>query len=734
MNILDKYKTISFKDNGYPADAFLRRVVYLVWQGNSLLDHTFQSGNLHDWEFSCANMFQRSLSKEMRVKTEWEATRQIGKRLVQGLIDAGTLVQDKNGHGLIFSGNRLPPDTAEARTANFSGALKKLSEKTVKSPVAREKLLQFLVDARNLYGFHFAETSEGRAAMFPNEFIFDEQGFRLNGVTAFISTKRGLEVWDISGSESFEVYMEQGRPKFKVSLDLATRNEVKTADFKSTILMPHAGQTDHIKTIHDVSKEMIASVKCLAGKRELLSEIVGEDIETAKWLGFVQSFYRVRSFFPSIRGVVFSILDVDVRKRAGRARKANYKHYNWFFEGNPEIMERKLQASDAFPVLTGEFLSEPFNSTINLGQPLLPVIAEQFSLNIPQARQLKGLHWQRLGSAIHHYDEFFKKDNRMFMGVPPEKMPKTKKDWKQAISWSQLYEGNTLSALSDDMIARLNRNLTDNLDKIPEHSKLDFDSVMTDIATALAPFVTGEYSPQYKSMARDRATFFAVIMGGNFGIKRLRALSEDWHRLAPMRTGAIRLMLRKVHNIPLAVWEPLTENFECEHGSLTWLTNEGSLISEGLRMRHCVGSYIDRCVDGVANIATICSADGDCSTVEIRLDGENSKKGKHRVIQHRTYKNENPSTKCDQVLAAYLHAYRDKELVSLGGTAGEQPPTMKAPLCETMRQSLIEAYKDCVPGKIFSMSRGDWAEAYSLYSRGKEFLLPEPKMTAYQAF
>lgn len=734
MNILEKYDTISFRGNGYPADAFLRRVVYHIWCDNSLRHYSFQASDRMAWEFACANMIQRHLPKDEASKTDFNWRMGVGKRLVDGLIEAGTLVATENEGEFRFAGNRQAPDTVEARAANFSGALKKLSEKTVRTPEAQQKLLQFLIDARNLYGFHFVETTDGRAVMFPTSFLFDAQGFRLGASTAFISTERGLEVWDISDDKSFQVFQEEGRPKYRVSLDGAVRNEAKTSDFQATALLPHTGKSDFNKTIFDLSRQMIDSVKCLAGKRELLSGMVGEDIETARWLGFVQSFYKVRSFSSSVRGTVFSILDVEVRKRAGRARKATYENYNWFCKGSQEIRQRKLQASDAFPLFTGEFMSDTLNSTITSGLPLLPVIADQFCLSIPQVRQLRGMHWQRLGSSIHQYEDFFKNGNRMFAGVPPEKMPTTKKDWKQAAKLVELFQVDTVSALSDAMISRLNRNLYGNLDNLPEHSRLDIDSMMSDITKALFPIATGQYSPHFRPSARDRAAFFGAILGGNFGAKRLKSLSEDWHRLAPLRTGAIRLMLRKVHNIPLSIWEPLTENFECEHGTLTWLTNEGELISEGLRMRHCVGSYIDRCLQGITNIATICSTDGDCSTVEIRLDGADYKKGKPYVIQHRTYLNEAPVAKCEQVLAAYLNKYRKKKLTAKGGTPAEQPPNITVPLCDTMRNSLMEAYKDCVPAKVFAMSRLDWEDAYRIYAREDSAILPQPKMSVYQAF
>jgi hypothetical protein len=542
-------------------------------------------------------------------------------------------------------------------------------------------------------------------------------------------------VWDISDGNRFQVYFEGGRPKYRVSLERAVRDEARTYDFQGASLLPHAGKSDFCRTVNNVSREMIASVKCLAGKRELLANIIGEDIEPAKWLGFVQSFYKVRSFFTSIRGVVFSILDADVRKCAGRARKATYEDYNWFFTDTDEIKERKIQASNAFPLFTGEFRSEPFSTAISLGQPLLPLLAEKFSLSIPQVRQMRGLHWQRLGKSIHQYEKFFKNDNRMFMGVAPEKMPKSKKDWNRSAQLAKLYSGNTVTALSDDMIVRLNRNLSDNLDNVPDHQALDIDTVMSDIAKALAPIITGEYSPYYVPSARDRAVFFGAILGGNFGLKRLRSLSEDWHRLAPMRTGAIRLMLRKVHNIPLAVWEPLTENFVCEQGTLTWLTNEAELISEGLRMRHCVGSYIDGCVKGGTNIATILSADGNLSTVELRLSEDSSNKGKQYVAQHRAYKNGNPAEQCEQVLAAYLKKYRKKKFAAKGGTPSGPPPDISVPLGEIMRNSLLEAYKDCVPAKVFAMSSSDWEVAYRTYTRGDgTFILRDDEIDPYDAF
>ncbi len=735
MNITEKYQTLAFGDNGYPEDAFLRRVVYLVWHQTSQNKHDQQGGTRKTWENTFASMIVRHLPTRDAGHAVYSWRMAVGKRLVDGLEKAGTFVADGSEDNLRFAGNRLAPDTVEAKTANYAGALKKLAEKTVNSPEAQVKLLNFLTDARGLYGFHFTETSEGRAVMFPSRFIFDEAGFRLDAATAFVSTERGLEVWDIPGSDRFKLRFEAGRPKYIVSLEGLTCSDAKTYDYLGVPLLPHAGKSSFSKTVNQVSRDMIASVKCLAGKRELLSIIVGEDIEPGKWLGFVQSFYKARSFFTSIRGVVFSILDADARKCAGRAQKATYEDYNWFFSGSPEFRERKIQASNAFPLFTGEFRAEPFNSAISHGEPLLPLIADKFGLSIPQVRQTRGLHWQRLGKAIHQYKEIFKEDNRLFMGVPPEKMPRTKKDWSKMGQLAKLYRGSTVSALSDNMIIRLNRSLLDDFDKIPEAQGLDMDSVTGDIARTLAPFVTGEYNPYQVATPQDRAAFFGAILGGNFGVKRLRSLSEDWHRLAPLRTGAIRLMLRKVHNIPLAVWEPLTENFECEHGTLTWLTNEAELISEGLRMRHCVGSYIDRCVLGETNIATILSVEGDLSTVEVRLGRDDAERGKQYVVQHRAYKNGNPADLCEQVLASYLKKYRKKKLTAKGGTPSERPPDISIPMDDTMRDSLIEAYKDCVPAKVFAMTSSDWEQAYRTYTRdGSNFGRVDDDFEPYDAF
>jgi hypothetical protein len=231
MKILENYETISFKENGYPANGFLRRVVYFVWRENSVKTHLFQEVDRDSWEFAFANMIIRLLPDEKREEATYQSRARVGKLLVDGLIEAGTLVAIEGRDTFTFAGNRQAPDTVEARSANFSGALKKLSEKTVKTPDAQRKLLKFLVDARNLYGFHLTQTTEGRAVMFPTGFVFDERGFRLNSATAFISTERGLEVWQISGDKSFQVFFEEGRPKFRITLDNAERNVPRPPTF-----------------------------------------------------------------------------------------------------------------------------------------------------------------------------------------------------------------------------------------------------------------------------------------------------------------------------------------------------------------------------------------------------------------------------------------------------------------------------------------------------------------------
>lgn len=727
MNFLDKYKTISFGDNGYPADNFLRRVIFFVWKDTQI----YQDNTRTYWESYCSNQLWRSLTNEQRDEIEHSKIKALGKKLVHGLIEAKTLVPAETTGRYRFKGDKLPPDTVEARSANFSASLLKIAKKTLTSTEARHEMLKFLTNARNLYGFHFVNTSEGKAVVFPASFTLDRQGFRISGATGFISTKRGLEVWDICGDEAFKISFVDSRPKFEISLENSKINLTRTNEFQETMLLPHRPEFSLL--LNKVSQEMMTSVRCLSGKRELLSEIFGEDIEPSKWLGFVQSFYRVRPFYTLMRSAIFSILDPEVRKAAGRARKATYAHYNWFFKGSDDIKNRKIQASDTFPLFTGEMTSEPLNKAVISGAPLLPIIAEKFGLTVPQARQMRGVHWQRLGQVIYCYEDLFKKDKRIFLGIPPEKMPKNKADWTQVKKIVDLHSGSTVSCLSDEMLMKLNRNAAHDWAKMSDQEQLDIDIMMSDIARSLAPLTNGTYSPRHKVSSRDMAVFFGIILGGNFGFKRLKSLSADWHRLAPIRTGAIRLMLRKKHNIPLATWEPLTENFTCEHGTLTWLTNEAELISEGLRKRHCVGSYIDRCAEGVTHIATVLSKSGYGSTVEVRLRG--GKEGTPFAIQHRAYLNFDPDLECQLVTKSYFKKYAKKKLLAVGGTNSVEPPDITVPLDEEMRSALKEAYMDCVPERVFDMSFQEWEEAYQLYTRDKpENLIPHAQINAYEVF
>lgn len=98
----------------------------------------------------------------------------------------------------------------------------------------------------------------------------------------------------------------------------------------------------------------------------------------------------------------------------------------------------------------------------------------------------------------------------------------------------------------------------------------------------------------------------------------LHKLSKVWHH------PAVGAELNKVKTFSDSSWEPLFNpnvSYDCaEHGQLTAvpLTTSKELAEEGERLKHCVGGYVEGCLNGSTHIISLRNVEGDSlSTMEI---------------------------------------------------------------------------------------------------------------------
>jgi hypothetical protein len=81
-------------------------------------------------------------------------------------------------------------------------------------------------------------------------------------------------------------------------------------------------------------------------------------------------------------------------------------------------------------------------------------------------------------------------------------------------------------------------------------------------------------------------------------VNTIRQASNEWH-----------IMQTKLKKSEIAIWEKKFETFEEEKGqnifSFVELNTTRQLLNEGRTMKHCVGSYASRCINGETRIVSI---------------------------------------------------------------------------------------------------------------------------------
>lgn len=122
--------------------------------------------------------------------------------------------------------------------------------------------------------------------------------------------------------------------------------------------------------------------------------------------------------------------------------------------------------------------------------------------------------------------------------------------------------------------------------------------------------------------------------------------SEDWHRRI-----AIRRLEQKSE---ILKWDSLLPETVIDGVVCTPLTDTRALAQEGHEMSHCVGTYSDRCSQGICRIFALKEPDGARSTLSIRLGRKNSVK----LEQHYGPRNSLVSRKATVTAKKLSDAYR----------------------------------------------------------------------------
>jgi hypothetical protein len=599
-----------------------------------------------------------------------------------------------------FPSARNPEKTPEARAANWDAMVNGVARRVSDNQSVQERARTLFIRARKLYGSHPVETQHGRGVLVPQGFGLTLDGPVVTKAILFTDAPGGVQV---RTGKNVAVRWEGFVPVLTVGKGFrSNRNLAKK--LASERLSPRS--TD-AQAISDVAHEMWKGSKYFKGRKHLVSEIIGEELDELLWRKFLKAIQRSNDLRFMISSHIFKMLDPEARRAALRDPFATFSTYAWYRCADEEAALRRRQASESYPFMAGRLTQ--LEEKIDAGAPLAETVADLAGMTVAQLRSLGTLHWQRLGRVIH--GPIFNAND--FRGVPPERMPRTKKDW--AVHMGRLAEFRRL--MTPELAGLFNKAASNDPEGYTAILQKDLEHALWSTAGDLLPLMTGRLRLRPEADWQAKMAFLSMIGGESFGLKRLRRFNEQWHAGTIRRTAVLQARRRKVFNGYSARWRPLVEGeFVSENGKLRFFVNEDELVAEGQFMHHCVGSYVRNCVSGHSHIAAVEGNRSGRSTAEIYIHGRGL-----RLAQHHTYYDRTPPEDCVATVADFLAAQTSKNFKVVAGEAGRSGYGVSVEADEEIVAELREIFSDCVPSAVLALDKEQWAEIMS------RFELPEIK-------
>ncbi|NTF17898.1 hypothetical protein G6L37_05745 [Agrobacterium rubi] len=611
--------------------------------------------------------------------------------LLESLLAAKVVIEKK---GRVLPASRASNRSKEEKQASFDGWVDVVSERATGDANARGLLATLIRRMTRLHGVHRIRTRFGAGFLIASEMDFVLGIPTITAGRAVIIGERRIRTFDL---DSYRIAVTWAEDWPVLAADVTGLRPRKANDDLMTMRL--VGETG-LYTISDTTRMSEHAYKRLLEKRSDIEAFIGVELTGTKWNGLRMSLRRAKPLLDIARRAMLGMIDHDARKIALRNPFATYEFYYWLRNADAETVRRRRQMSDAFPLFTSRI--RKLDDVIREGRPLLPAIEALTGLDIPRLKKLRGMHWQRMGFALRALvvdDDEYESVNLHLRQISPERYPSNRMEWKSFVAVSHW---EVIKWLPEDKKLGFVDAASRNWNGYADLAARDLAHAVKDTAKNLVTLVDHHYSTGMRgqkvtSMLCSR--IFTHIAGDYFGLKRLRAFNEAWHK----GTGARSLKLRAVkHGVfgedRIATWEPLTSaGFKCASGNLVWLTDENQLVEEGEHMHHCVGSYWSHCVSGVSHIAQIHGFDGSRSTVELHV----SNKGKLSVAQHHTYYDKPPSDACKGVVSKFLSANAKKTFAPVEGDPGtKHQESEKRRVGPDMVAIVREAYADCLPSSF----------------------------------
>jgi hypothetical protein len=359
--------------------------------------------------------------------------------------------------------------------------------------------------------------------------------------------------------------------------------------------------------------------------------------------------------------------------------------YNYFASSNAVIRRNRLQAATAFPMLVPMLLNpvraKGWNdvmrsqtnkrtitriaAAIDAGEPLFKTLADAFEVPVETIRWIVGkelpsgwmIDGQRMGWLF-----------RMISWVAPEMRPANLHQFEQMMEAARAMsaplqlvggEQRCVSVLHDPRLALTMRRW------LSERLAVDYSRVATeptenqltrDVADS-RDFVEMLYLDLHAHCdllvtvgdEADALQRFVLDWARTCSLAQFLAMSRRWHESLLLRTGETI----EDSSVPQS-WPPvLAASVALGGRTIVELVDTASLVEEGRRLQHCVGTYSDLCMRRDGLLFSLRDAAGNpCSTLQLRISDERPTVA---IVQHRGSGNAAASEDCrkaaDQLLA-----------------------------------------------------------------------------------
>ena len=658
-----------------------------------------------------------------------EADRGDASFVFDGLVSAGTIVKVHGVYQFTLKGF-TPGGTPEAKASNYAATARVLGDRLGRTPEARARLSRLFIKIREIYGIHRQRTAEGQLVVFPEEIAIGAGGANCVRATLALIEDRGIKILE-AGPDAFGP-CSLGETIGSIDLGKCTlpQDPHLQQDLMDTFVSPFTSASTSFTS--KTARLMKRSVSSFAGGRGGLEAHVGHSLTHAEYRSFVATLKQVKHLGESVRRVLFSALNLDVRAACIRNPYTPFSTYQWYCGGNDEQRKRRLQASAAFPIFSHRL--PKLEAVIDEGLPLTPALCEITGFTPIVLRRLVGMTWQRLGG--HHYAMIADADPQrplpmLLQQVPGDRIPKSRQEWIDIGVAAGFFarnggfpaQDNTVAAAGQDWssFAQLvHKGLGDGISDMAKHLRMACTGIMPGSTMLMTHFDTdiGWTSDSY-------ARAILSQLGKQGGSKQLAEFNHRWHATQPWRTAAQRMIRRDILGDDLLSWKPLTRKpFSSQNGTVTWLTDEDLLATEGLQLRHCVGSYSYNCLSGFTHIGSVADKDGNRSTIEILINED----GKPEVVQHRAIWNSEPTDTAKDLANDFISSVaqrktriaKPKKASRARMSAGaELRPSIEIPM--DLRRQIIGHYGPCL-GNARNLTLEQWMDAVAAFQETPSIL------------